>query len=74
MPAGHVHNYYRTCAVIDGDCDDEGVVHLVVGSGGHELTQHSFDDDTVPWLSHYQARLACTAHHARTVDAGFCGC
>lgn len=39
--SGHVHSYYRTCAVYDERCVGRvggGIVHVVVGSGGHELS------------------------------------
>jgi hypothetical protein len=66
--AGHVHSYYRTCAVFDGECIadnsftdpsdasdvdsrhrkhhgcgsevcDHGIVHFVIGSAGHKLSE-----------------------------------
>lgn len=39
--AGHVHSYYRTCAVADGECvgrDNGGVIHLIIGTAGHKLS------------------------------------
>mmetsp|Transcript_1795 Transcript_1795/g.2594 ORF Transcript_1795/g.2594 Transcript_1795/m.2594 type:complete len:571 (-) Transcript_1795:484-2196(-) len=37
--SGHVHSYYRTCAVRNDKCDSKaGVTHLVVGSAGHSLS------------------------------------
>uniref|UniRef100_A0A7S3VR38 Calcineurin-like phosphoesterase domain-containing protein n=1 Tax=Dunaliella tertiolecta TaxID=3047 RepID=A0A7S3VR38_DUNTE len=36
--AGHVHTYFRTCAVASGECREEGITHFIAGTGGHELT------------------------------------
>ena len=30
----HYHSYERTCKVYKGECVDNGVTHIVVGSGG----------------------------------------
>jgi len=38
---GHVHSYLRTCEVYSKECigrDKGGVIHLVIGTGGHELS------------------------------------
>eukprot|EP00193_Tetraselmis_chui_P004558 CAMPEP_0177763180 /NCGR_PEP_ID=MMETSP0491_2-20121128/6735_1 /TAXON_ID=63592 /ORGANISM="Tetraselmis chuii, Strain PLY429" /LENGTH=542 /DNA_ID=CAMNT_0019279273 /DNA_START=314 /DNA_END=1942 /DNA_ORIENTATION=+ len=41
---GHVHSYLRTCPIYNKDCvgrDYGGVVHLVIGTGGHKLSHIS---------------------------------
>ena len=38
--SGHVHSYYRSCSVFRETCadDNSGIVHLVIGTGGHVLS------------------------------------
>mmetsp|Transcript_35139 Transcript_35139/g.91248 ORF Transcript_35139/g.91248 Transcript_35139/m.91248 type:complete len:550 (+) Transcript_35139:375-2024(+) len=41
---GHVHSYLRTCPLYNKEClgrDVGGVVHLVIGTGGHKLSDAS---------------------------------
>lgn len=60
--AGHVHAYYRTCPVYDARCatpsaggspylerrPDRGIVHLVAGTAGHNLSD--VDRGQEDWL------------------------
>lgn len=32
--AGHYHSYQRTCALFQGKCVDDGIVHITVGTAG----------------------------------------
>ena len=32
----HYHSYERTCKVYKGNCTDDGITHIVVGSAGKE--------------------------------------
>ena len=41
---GHIHQYQRTCAMVDLECNASGPVYSVVGTAG-ATTQ-------VPWASH----------------------
>lgn len=69
LVSGHVHTYYRTCAVMDGECvggdarggggdnghpggrgdGRHGIVHVVVGSAGRELSET--EDGQEAWLA-----------------------
>ncbi len=50
--AGHVHAYFRTCAVAGGNCvprgGPHGIVHVVIGNAGHELSDISASQED--WL------------------------
>ncbi|GIL70681.1 hypothetical protein Vretimale_3776 [Volvox reticuliferus] len=48
--SGHVHTYYRSCSAAAGKCvsdERKGIVHLVVGTAGHELS--NVEDDQKDW-------------------------
>ncbi|GIL47011.1 hypothetical protein Vafri_3850 [Volvox africanus] len=48
--SGHVHTYYRSCSAAGGKCvldERKGIVHLVVGTAGHELS--NVEDDQKDW-------------------------
>ncbi|GLI58698.1 hypothetical protein VaNZ11_000448, partial [Volvox africanus] len=48
--SGHVHTYYRSCSAAGGKCvldERKGIVHLVVGTAGHELSD--VEDDQKDW-------------------------
>jgi len=49
--AGHVHTYYRTCDVREGECmeDGSGLVHYVIGTAGHKLSDKS--EEQKEWLA-----------------------
>ena len=34
----HIHSYERTCPVYQNKCVKDGVTHVLIGMGGHELT------------------------------------
>lgn len=44
--SGHVHVYYRLCEARDGVCvrPGEGLVSMVIGSGGHEIDEVERED------------------------------
>lgn len=44
--SGHVHVYYRLCEAHNGVCvsPGEGLVSMVIGSGGHEVDDVAIDD------------------------------
>jgi hypothetical protein len=49
--SGHVHSYYRSCSVNQEVCSDDqtGVVHFVIGTGGHPLSD--VEDQQRLWVS-----------------------
>jgi acid phosphatase type 7 len=44
--AGHYHSYERTCAVYRNVCQQNGIIHVLVGTGGASHTTLSYDQVT----------------------------
>jgi len=59
MLVGHQHSYERSCAVYDGKClppNEQGTVHMCVGSAGASLERGGFDPRLGEWsLKHVNA-------------------
>lgn len=51
--SGHVHDYARTCNVLDETCVDErdgGMSHITIGTAGHKLSM--VEREQAAWLKH----------------------
>ncbi|GMH43210.1 hypothetical protein BSKO_11132 [Bryopsis sp. KO-2023] len=50
----HQHLYYRGCAFGEGSCEDEGIMEVVIGTGGHQLTEvpDGLENEYIPKLGY----------------------
>eukprot|EP01111_Echinosteliopsis_oligospora_P008248 TRINITY_DN2377_c0_g1_i1.p1 TRINITY_DN2377_c0_g1~~TRINITY_DN2377_c0_g1_i1.p1 ORF type:complete len:580 (-),score=162.90 TRINITY_DN2377_c0_g1_i1:5-1744(-) len=46
---GHHHSYQRTCQVYNQQCVEDGIVHMVIGTGGHSLS-HNLEEIPPSWI------------------------
>jgi acid phosphatase type 7 len=72
--SGHVHSYFRTCAVYDGDCvggdgggdSRHGAVHVVVGSAGRKLSR--LERGQEEWVAAAEATWGYTRFDVRGAE------
>jgi hypothetical protein len=47
---GHIHQYTRTCAMVDHKCNPKGPVYAVIGTAGATTQVPFLPKLTVPWV------------------------
>jgi len=42
---GHIHSYERTCPMYNNTCVSDGITQVLIGMGGHELTEGTYSGE-----------------------------
>jgi hypothetical protein len=63
---GHQHSYERTCPLYNGQCVEEGTVHIVAGTAGATVNSAGFS----PSLGNWTVKSLMDYGYVR-VDAGY---
>ena len=48
--SGHVHSMSRSCPLLRGKCEHNGITYITMGSGGKEISAIDDREDQPPWL------------------------
>lgn len=54
----HIHSYERTCPMYQSKCVDDGIRHVLIGMGGHDLTYGSYTDNA--WSVYHDIQFGYT--------------
>lgn len=64
--SGHVHSYYRTCPLLRGSCNKNGIVYMTIGSAGKQISDLDDREDQPPWMANAQTLHGYGRFHIRS--------
>jgi acid phosphatase type 7 len=65
----HIHSYERTCPMYQQRCVSDGVTHILMGMGGHDLSYGSYLDE--PWSIFHDIQFGYTHLSANRTHLNF---